>query len=59
MSDGKQHNACVNELKLAYASHAEAAARPAHWRGYVTSPDTLIQRQRAEPILKRARSRFS
>ncbi len=38
-------------LELAHASHAETAARLARWLGYVTSPDTLIRRQRAEPIL--------
>lgn len=38
-------------LELAHASNAETAARLARWLGYVTSPDTLIRRQRAEPII--------
>jgi hypothetical protein len=38
-------------LELAHASNAETAARLACWLGYVTSPDTLIRRQRAEPII--------
>lgn len=38
-------------LKLAYASKAEMTARLAHWLGYLTSPDTLLRRQRAEPII--------
>jgi len=37
-------------LELAHACNAETAARLAHWLGYVTSPDTLLRRQRAEPI---------
>jgi transposase len=37
-------------LELAHASNAEMAARLARWLGYVTSPDTLIRCQRAEPI---------
>src|SRR5882724_3903860 len=37
-------------LELAHGSHAESAARLARWLGYVTSPDTLIRRQRAERI---------
>jgi transposase len=38
-------------LELAYASNAEMAARLAHWLGYLTSPDTLLRGQRAEPII--------
>jgi transposase len=38
-------------LELAHASNAETAARLACWLGSVTSPDTLIRRQRAEPIM--------
>jgi DNA-binding NarL/FixJ family response regulator len=38
-------------LELAYASNAEMAARLAHWLGYLTSPDTLLRSQRAEPII--------
>jgi transposase len=37
-------------LELAHASNAEMAERLARWLGYVTSPDTLIRCQRAEPI---------
>jgi transposase len=37
-------------LELAHASNAEMAARLGHWLGYVTSPDTLIRCQRAEPV---------
>jgi transposase len=35
-------------LELAHSTSAEMAARVARWMGYVTSPDTLIRRQRAE-----------
>ena len=35
-------------VELAHASSAQVAARLARWLGYVTSPDTLIRRQRAE-----------
>jgi transposase len=38
-------------LELAHACNAEMGARLAHWLGYRTSPDTLLRRQRAEPIL--------
>jgi transposase len=38
-------------LELAHASNAETSAWLARWLGYVTSPDTLIRRQRAEPIM--------
>jgi transposase len=38
-------------LELVHASGAEMAARLARWLGYVTSPDTLLRRQRAEPII--------
>src|SRR5215510_14290684 len=38
-------------LELAHASSAEMAARVAGWLGYVTSPDTLLRRQRAELIV--------
>jgi transposase len=38
-------------LALVYACSAEVAARLARWLGYVTSPDTLIRRQRAERIV--------
>src|SRR5215475_11336078 len=37
-------------LELAHASSAEMAARLARWLGYITSPDTLIRRQRAERL---------
>jgi transposase len=37
-------------LELVHASNAEMAARLARWLGYVTSPDTLLRAQRAEPI---------
>jgi transposase len=37
-------------LELVHASNAEMAARLARWLGSVTSPDTLIQCQRAEPL---------
>jgi transposase len=35
-------------LELAHSTSAEMAARVARWMGYVTSPDPLIRRQRAE-----------
>jgi transposase len=38
-------------LEPAHASHVETAARLACWLGYMTSPDTLIRRQRPEPII--------
>jgi transposase len=38
-------------LELVRASSAEMAARVAHGLGYRTSPDTLIPRQRAEPVV--------
>jgi hypothetical protein len=41
--------AAFDALELVHADSAEVAARLARWLGYVTSPDTLIRRQRAEP----------
>jgi Transposase len=38
-------------LELAHASNAETAARLARHLGYYTSPDMLIRRQHAEPII--------
>lgn len=37
-------------LELAHATSAEMAACLAPWLAHLTSPDTLIRRQRAEPI---------
>ena len=38
-------------LELAHACGAEMGARLARWLGYVTSPDTLIRRQRQESFV--------
>src|SRR5919201_1231548 len=38
-------------LELAHASGAAQGARLARWLGYVTSPDTLLRRQRQEAFV--------
>jgi transposase len=38
-------------LELAHACRAEMGARLARWLGYVSSPDTLIRRQRQESFI--------